>query len=149
METWRVTRVISADPVSAALLMGGRSAFSLWPGLQSVSSGSQSVQVALSLPLGPPAVAVVHAAPPERTPFGIVCRFWARGPQIPDLEATLSLRPARMSLRRPAGHRTTAAELVLHVGDGGQPLARRVLPMRAARFLDALATAAEARAIAA
>jgi hypothetical protein len=42
----------------------------------------------------------------------------------------------------------TAAELVLELGEGGPEMTRRVLPLRAARFLDALADAAEARAAA-
>ncbi len=140
MSTTTTRRRIAADPTSTALLLAGPAAVELWPDTRRTGQQAGRLRVVTELPDGSSEV-TVRALPPQRTPVAFVSRFDIAGPDVPAVTATLTLGYA-------SGQHTDA-RLDLEIGAGGSPLVRQVLPLRAARFLDNLAAAAEERATAA
>ena len=149
----RVTRRISADPTSTALLLAGPTAVDLWPGVRRVGDAGGRLLVEADLQ-GPwtnepvaPTAATVRALPPKRTPTAYVSRFTFSGPGLPDTDAVLTLAYVGSLDGTPATH----AALVLHVseGDENSRVDRAALTAMAERFLYNLRRAAEARSAAA
>jgi hypothetical protein len=87
----RVTRTISADPTSTALLMAGPTAFELWPGVQRIQDAEGSMLVEARLGGDVPVEASVRAFPPRRTPTAYVTRFTWSGPGLPLTTGELTL----------------------------------------------------------
>ena len=149
----RVTRRISADPTSTALLLAGPAAVELWPGVRRVGEAGGRALVEAALPVqtqrGPRAVpqtaATVRALPPRRTPTSFVTRFEWAGPGLPPTTGELTLAYL-------AGGATpaTAASLSLDSADvEGSRLDQAALTEMAEGFLANLAVAAERRSTAA
>ena len=152
----RVTRRISAEPTSTALLLAGPTALELWPGVRRVGEVGGRALVEAELPVSQaefersPTAAAVTARPPHRTPTAFVTRFDWTGPGLPVTRGvlTLSYAPVMQALRevpRPA-RSTTVAELVLDA-DGLQQsrMDEQALIGMAEGFLGNLARAAERR----
>jgi hypothetical protein len=136
----RVTRTISADPTSTALLLAGPAAVDLWPGVRRIGEAGGRVLVEADLPEAATA-ATVRALPPQRTPTSFVTKFAFVGPSLPATEGELTLAYAP-GAKTPA----TAAVLTLDSTDlDASALSRYELAGMAERFLDNLARAAEER----
>lgn len=148
----RVTRRITADPTSTALLLAGPAALELWPGLRRI--GEEGGRVVVEADLAPtrdavPAAArtaTVRAQPPRRTPTAYVTRFSWDGPGLPQTTGQLTLAYA------PTGDGTPVTHAVLTLDSSRVdlgPAAQLDLAMMAEGFLTNLARAAEARSRAA
>lgn len=134
----RAQRRIDADPTSTALLLAGRSALELWPGLRRVGEVGGRVLVELEQPT---TAASVTARPPVRTPTAFVTRFAWTGPDLPATAGVLTLTYA---WGRAVS--STWAELVLEsTGVETSSLDEGTLVRLASTFLDNLARAAESR----
>ena len=149
----RVTRRISADPTSTALLLAAPAAVELWPGVRRVGEAGGRALVEAALPAvpqrGPSVVpqtaATVRALPPRRTPTSFVTRFEWAGPGLPPTHGELTLAYL-------AGGPTpaTAASLSLESTDvEGSRVRPETLAEMAEGFLTNLAVAAERRSTAA
>ena len=137
----RVTRRISADPTSTALLLAAPTALDLWPGIRRVGEAGGRVLVEAEIPSRTPTAAAVRALPPQRTPTSYVSRFEWAGPMLPMTTGTLTL-----AYDGPA----TAAVLTLDSDvDDDCALAAGDLADMAEQFLANLARAAEDRSRAA
>jgi hypothetical protein len=140
----RVTRRISADPTSTALLLAGPTAVDLWPDVRRVGESAGRVLVEAELD-GVSLSATVRARPPKRTPTSYVTQFEFVGTAVPltDGQLTLTYAPGTSG---PA----TSAVLTLQ-RDAGLPgaIGDVLLEQMAERFLDNLARAAEERSRAA
>jgi hypothetical protein len=148
----RVTRRISADPTSTALLLAGPAALELWPGVRRVGTEAgrllveAEVAVSRSEAERRPTSVTVRALPPRRTPTAYVTRFSWTGPEVPDTEGQLTLAYA------PTGHGTPVTHAVLTLDSDGVDDSRLDLldlAVLAEGFLRNLARAAESRSRAA
>ena len=141
----RVTRRISADPTSTALLLAGPTALDLWPGVRRVGEAGGRVLVEASIAPSTATAAAVRALPPQRTPTSYVTRFEWAGPMLPMTTGTLTLAYAPGS-----GGPATAAVLTLDSEvDADSALAPEDIAGMAEQFLANLARAAEDRSRAA
>ena len=141
----RVTRRISADPTSTALLLAAPAAVELWPGVRRVGEAGGRALVEAVLPAEPQTAATVRALPPRRTPTSFVTRFEWAGPGLPRTTGELTLAYL-------AGGATpaTAASLSLDSADvEDSRVDRATLTEMAEGFLANLAVAAERRSTAA
>ena len=143
----RRERRISADPTSLALLLAGPTSIDLWPGARRRGESAGHILVEADLPgeaTEAPALVLVRAGAPRRTPLAFVVSFgWegepdAGGPAIVGGDGTLALgydgvNDTRAELSIVLGHESRA-EMVEAMAEG---------------FLDNLAAAAEARSRAA
>lgn len=157
------TRLIAADPTSAALLLAGPSAVELWPGVELERSGpDDQIRVIVDLPpaLLPAsgrAAVLVRAVSPRRTPTSFVLRFSFGLAGFPAVKGEIALQYAvTVTDDSPGGRPATEAALCLEVADadGAETVIPReqfVAALRelAAAFLDNLADAAEGRSRAA
>jgi hypothetical protein len=140
----RVTRRISADPTSTALLLAGPTAVDLWPGVRRVGESAGRVVVEAELD-GVSLSAAVRARPPKRTPTSYVTQFEFVGTSLPLTNGRLTLTYAP-GTSGPA----TWAVLTLHrEADLPGAVDAVALEAMAERFLDNLARAAEERSRAA
>jgi len=140
----RVTRRISADPTSTALLLAGPTAVDLWPDVRRVGESAGRVLVEADLH-GTPLSATVRAHPPKRTPTSYVTSFEFVGTALP-------LTTGQLTLTYAPGSEAPATWAVLTLEQdrstsGAVDLA--LLERQALRFLDNLARAAEERSRAA
>ena len=149
----RVSRRISADPTSTALLLAAPAAVELWPGVRRVGEAGGRALVEADLPaeprrgagVVPQTAATVRALPPRRTPTSFVTRFEWAGPGLPTTRGELTLAYL-------AGGSTpaTAASLSLDSADReGSRVDPATLTEMAEGFLANLAVAAERRSTAA
>ncbi|MFL6238810.1 MAG: hypothetical protein ACJ735_04850 [Actinomycetes bacterium] len=151
-----VERRMAADPASAVLLLAAPSAAELWPGVAlTAAEPGDHIEVTVTLPgeaarqagLPPNVAALVRAAPPQRTPTSFVLRFSFVADGVPPTTGTLTLTYA------PGGDEqasATMARLVFTVAARFvTPPFVRALEHSAQRFLDNMATLAEARSHAA
>ena len=140
----RVTRRISAEPTSTALLLAGPTAVDLWPDVHRVGESAGRVAVEAELD-GVALAATVRARPPKRTPTSYVSQFEFVGSDVPFTEGRLTLTYGPGS-SGPA----TWAVLTLE-RDASRPGAvdGARLERMAHQFLDNLARAAEERSRAA
>ena len=148
----RVTRRITADPTSTALLLAGPTALDLWPGVRRVGSldGRLVVEAELDVAASEderrPTCATVRALPPRRTPTAFVTRFAWSGPDLPVTSGQLTLAYAPTSGGTPVTH----AVLTLDSTDvESSRLDQLALATMAEGFLANLARAAETRSRAA
>lgn len=148
----RVVRRIAADPTSTALLLAGRTAVELWPGVRRVGEVGGLTLVETELPpAGHTTAATVRALPPERTRTSFVARFGWSGPALASTTGTLTLAYAPTA----DGQLLTCAALELDsdASDSDGPGAGALDPGRlralAEGFLANLAAAAESRSRAA
>jgi hypothetical protein len=147
----RVTRRITADPTSTALLLAGPTAVDLWPGVRRVGEADGRVLVEAELSLAAselerrPASAAVRALPPRRTPTSYVTRFEWSGPELPPATGRLVLAYAPTGDGAPVTH----AVLELDSPDQDGPLDGPTMAAMAEGFLANLARAAESRSRAA
>ena len=148
----RVTRRITADPTSTALLLAGPTAVDLWPGVRRVGSADGRVLIEAELSLAPsesersPTSAAVRALPPRRTPTAYVTRFAWSGPDLPGTTGQLTLAYA------PTGDGSPVTHAVLTLDSTGiddSRLDQLALATMAEGFLANLARAAESRSRAA
>jgi hypothetical protein len=148
----RVTRRITADPTSTALLLAGPTALDLWPGVRRVGESDGRLLVEAEVAEGPsqperrPTSATVRALPPRRTPTAYVTRFGWSGPELPGTSGQLTLAYA------PTGDGTPVTHAVLTLDSTGledSRLDQLTLATMAEGFLANLARAAEARSRAA
>jgi hypothetical protein len=147
-----VTRRITADPTSTALLLAGPAALDLWPGVRRVGEQGGRLLVEAQVPLQRdgseprPTAAAVRALPPRRTPTAYVTRFAWDGPELPGTTGQLTLAYAPTA----AGSPVTHAVLTLDSsGLEGTCVDRLALATMAEGFLANLARAAESRSRAA
>ena len=140
----RVTRRISADPTSTALLLAGPTAVDLWPGVRRVGESAGRVVVEAELD-GVSLSAAVRAAPPKRTPTSYVTQFEFVGTSLPLTHGRLTLTYAPGT----SGPATWAVLTLQREADLPGALDAAVLDLMAERFLDNLARAAEERSRAA
>lgn len=147
----RVTRRITADPTSTALLLAGPAALELWPGLRRI--GEDGGRVLVEADVVParaddaaPPTATVRAQPPRRTPTAYVTRFSWDGPGLPQTAGQLTLAYAPTGDGTPVTHAVLTLDST-HVDLG--PGAQLDLATMAEGFLTNLARAAEARSRAA
>jgi len=143
----RVTRAISADPTSTALLLAGPTAMDLWPGLRRVGEAEGRVLVEAELNQGEMATfGAVRALPPRRTPTAYVTRFETTGPDLPRAQGTLTLGYDQDD----EGVSATVARFEVDVeGLEASGLSEPSLRALVRGFLDNLAEAAESRSDAA
>ena len=147
----RVTRRITADPTSTALLLAGPTAVDLWPGVRRIGEADGRVLVEAELVVATseqerrPASASVRALPPRRTPTSYVTRFEWSGPEVPEASGRLTLAYAPTS----DGAQVTHAVLEVETPDEDGPLDGRTMTAMAEGFLANLARAAESRSRAA
>ena len=147
----RVTRRITADPTSTALLLAGPTALDLWPGVRRVGAADGRLLVEAELDALPeseprPTSAVVRALPPRRTPTAYVTRFGWTGPDVPGTTGQLTLAYA------PTGDGSPVTHAVLTLDSSGlddSRLDQLALATMAEGFLANLARAAESRSRAA
>jgi hypothetical protein len=140
----RITRRISADPTSTALLLAGPAAVELWPGLRRVGESAGRVDVEAELD-GVPMSATVRARPPKRTPTSYVTQFDFVGSGVPRTAGQLTMAYAPGS----SGPATLAVLTLERDADPVGAIDGVLLERMAARFLDNLAHAAEDRSRAA
>jgi len=137
----QVSRRISADPTSTALLLAGPTALELWPGLRRVAEVSGRVVVEADI-RDTARAASVRALPPQRTPTSYLTRFEWAGPGLPATTGELTLEYAPVQ----GGEIATTAQLVLtSSGFEGTDLDEATLEEMARGFLANLAHAAEIR----
>lgn len=143
----RRERRIAADPTSLALLLAGPTSIDLWPGARRRGESAGQVLVEAQLPGVTdqiPALVLVRAGAPRRTPLAFVVSFgWAGepdsdGPLIVGGDGTLALGYD--------GVADTHAKLAIVMGDESRV---RMVEAMADGFLDNLAATAEARSRAA
>lgn len=148
----RVTRRITADPTSTALLLAGPTALDLWPGVRRVGEADGRVLVEAELSVSRSEAersstsAVVRALPPRRTPTAYVTRFAWSGPELPVTTGQLTLTYA------PTGEGTPVTHAVLTLDSTGVESSRLDqlhIAVMAEGFLANLARAAESRSHAA
>jgi hypothetical protein len=140
----RVTRRISADPTSTALLLAGPTAVDLWPDVRRV--GESAGRVLVEAQIGEATVAAtVRARPPRRTPTSYVTVFEFVGGAVPLTAGELTLTYAPGT----SGPATWAVLSLDPADDEPGVLAGGRLDRMAEDFLDNLAHAAEERSRAA
>jgi len=141
----RAVRSIAAEPTSTALLLAGRTAVELWPGVRRAGEVDGRVLVEATLAaVGGMASAdvLVRVLPPHRTPVSFVTRFGWESDGLPAVEGTLTLLYGEP-------HTTRAVLELTRTGPGSGELEGSGVEGMAVEFLDNLAAAAEARAFAA
>lgn len=137
----RVTKIISADPTSTALLLAGPTAFELWPGVRRVAEVRGRVVVETDL-TSHQLAASVRALPPQRTPTSYVTKFDWNGVGLPATTGELTLDYAPTG----DGEVGTHATLVLESTFGSETAVdEQALRVMASGFLLNLAQAAERR----
>ena len=140
----RVTRRISADPTSTALLLAGPTAVDLWPDVHRVGDSAGRVAVEAEVD-GVALAATVRARPPKRTPTSYVTQFEFVGSGVPLTEGRLTLAYAPGS----SGPATWAVLTLERDGDLPGAVDGAQLERMADGFLDNLGRAAEERSRAA
>ena len=136
-----LSRQVSAEPASLALLLAGPTAVELWPGARRVGEFGDRLTVEADLPDGGQSEVHLQALPPRRTPTSFVIRFEYSGNGIPRTSGTIILTSQ--------GNGRTRVELVLRWEGGIDRLIREDTEHKAASFLAKLATTAEERSSAA
>lgn len=136
-----LSRQVTAEPASLALLLAGPTAVELWPGARRIGEFGDRLTVEADLPDGEQSEVLLQALPPRRTPTSFVIRFEYSGDGIPRTNGTITLTSQ--------GNGSSRVELALRWEGGIDRLIREDTEHKAASFLTTLATTAEERSSAA
>lgn len=82
-------RDVAADPASVALLLAGPGAAAAWPGVKSIQSVGEPMQVCAEVPGRGPLRAVVFTQAPVRTPTAFVFGFTVSATGLPGFRGRL------------------------------------------------------------